>query len=262
MARKAGVWGGGRRRLLSWAPLAAALAGGGAVALAVRGARRRKRADPFADYVTRFWLSHEALRRNLGRLVDLVDRDERFDLQAFADYVSLYGRFLVVHHESEDRIVFPTLRRHGRLKSTDAAHLDRWGAEHHDVNAAGDALVTAGQRVRDGGRARLGDLRKCCQDLQQLLAPHLTSEEELFTPQHLAEMIPPEAIRDIDRQGRKLFGEEREIPLFFAHSLQPAEQKQVFAAAPWIFRRVIFPLIDRRAFPRFAPFVISSALDA
>jgi hypothetical protein len=36
----------------------------------------------------------------------------------------------------------------------------------------------------------------------------------------------------------------------------------VFTAAPWIFRCVIFPMMDRRVFPRFAPFVISPALDA
>jgi len=182
------------------------------------------------------------------------------NVAAFGDFVGLYGRFLVVHHESEDRIIFPTLRRHGRLRSTDAAHLDRWSREHHEVNALGEALVRTSGGIRDGERGPLGEIRRLSQDLEALLAPHLAAEEEVLTPGHLAEMVPARAIAEIDRQGRTLFGSERGIPLFFAHSLQPNEQKQVFRAAPWIFRRVIFPLMDRRGFSRFRPFALSPAL--
>ena len=32
--------------------------------------------------------------------------DEPFDPGAFGDFVRLYDRFVVVHHESEDRVVF------------------------------------------------------------------------------------------------------------------------------------------------------------
>lgn len=50
----------------------------------------------------------------------------------------------------------------------------------------------------------------------------------------------------------------RELPLFFAHSLNEEEQREVFGATPWIFRRVIFPVMDRRArFSRFAAFAVS-----
>jgi hemerythrin-like domain-containing protein len=240
---------------------AAGLGAAGAIAARTR-ARRQPPMDPIANYVTRFRLSHEALRRNLARFVDLIDRDEPFDAGAFGDFVRLYDRFLSVHHESEDRVVFPTLRHHGRLKSTDAAHLDRWGAEHHDVNAAGQALAHAGARVRDGGRAGLADVRRCAEDLAQLLTPHLASEEELFTRDRLAEIIPARAIAEIDREAGKLFRNERGMPLFYAHSLRLDEQKQAFASAPWIFRKVILPVMDRRSFSQFRPFVVSTALQA
>jgi hypothetical protein len=219
-------------------------------------------ADPIAGYVTRFRLSHEALRRNLKRFAALAESGDVRDTEAFGEFVRLYGRFLLVHHESEDRIVFPALRRHGRLKSTDAAHLDRWTSEHRDVNAAGEALARAGEQVASRGRAALDHVRSMSAELGALLEPHLGSEEELFTPQRLAEIIPPEAVGEIDREARRLFSSDREIPLFFAHSLEPAEQSQVFGGAPWIFRRVILPLMDRRLFPRFEPFVISPALRA
>jgi hypothetical protein len=235
----------------------------GVAAGGVMTARRRaaaRRTDPFEDWVTRFRLSHEALRRNLRHFIALIDGEASMDVAAFGDFVGLYGKFLVVHHESEDRIIFPTLRRHGRLRSTDAAHLDKWSSDHREVNVLGEALVRTGGGIRDGRGSALIEIRRLSQDLDVLLAPHLAAEEEVLTPGHLAEMVPASAIADIDRQGRKLFGSERGIPLFFAHSLQPDEQKQVFHAAPWIFRRVIFPLMDRRGFSRFRPLALSPAL--
>jgi len=234
------------------------VATGGVVAARRRATARRN--DPFEDWVTRFRLSHEALRRNLRHFVELIDGQGSIDVDAFGEFVGLYAKFLIVHHESEDRIIFPTLRRHGRLRSTDAAHLEKWSSEHREVNALGEALMRAGRGIRDGERGPLLEIRRLSQKLEALLAPHLAAEEEVLTPGHLAEMAPASAIADIDRLGRKLFGGERGIPLFFAHSLQPDEQKQVFGAAPWIFRRVIFPLMDRRGFSRFRPLSLSPAL--
>jgi hypothetical protein len=257
----AGRMRNGRHR---WVPVAASAAGvavAGAVAARWRASRANGASDaPYQGYITRFRLSHEALRRNLDRFVHLVDLDDGLDTNAFGEYLGLYGLFLMVHHESEDRVIFPTLRRYGRLKSTDAAHLDRWSEEHHQVNAAGEALVRSGQRLARSGRAGLREVREVSLELAQLLQPHLASEEELLTPGHLAEMIPPHAVGEMDREARRLFGRARTIPLFFAHSLQADEQKQVFSTAPWIFRKVIFPMMDRRAFSRFVPFAISPSL--
>ena len=81
-------------------------------------------------------------------------------------------------------------------------------------------------------------------------------------PSRLAEMVPSSAIGAIARETRKLFGGNRAIPLFFAHSLHADEQQQVFHEAPWIFRRVILRIMDRRVFPRLKPFAISPSLAA
>jgi hypothetical protein len=243
-----------------WIPIVGGALAAGGLVVGRRRAARAKEGDPIADYARRFWLSHEALRRNLDRFVTIIDRDEEFDVAAFGEYVGIFGQFLIVHHESEDEVVFPTLRRHGRLKSTDAAHLDGWTGEHRLVNAAGEALARAGQNLRGGSRAGLKDVVSRSRDLGELLRPHLAAEEQLFTAEHLAEIIPPEAVGEIDRAARSRFSRVREVPLFFAHSLAPEEQKQVFAAAPWIFRRVILPMMDRRTFPRFVPFTVSPVL--
>jgi hemerythrin-like domain-containing protein len=243
-------------------PLAAgaALAAGGLITYRLTRPRRPT-SDPFQDYLARFRLAHDALRRNLTHFMHLIDTEVPFDPAAFGAFVGLYAQFLVVHHEAEDRVLFPTLRRYGGLKSTDAAHLEKFTADHRLVNAAGETLRRLGEGLGSGGRAGLREVRRMSAELGALLDPHLSAEEELLTPGQLAEMIPPRAIGEIDGESGRLFSSARTIPLFFAHSLLPAEQRQVFAAAPWLFRKVILPLRDRRLFPRFAPFVLAPALE-
>ena len=244
-------------------PLAAgALVAGGAVAARWR-ARGALGPDPFQDYARRFWLSHEALRRNLERFLQIVERDEAVDVAAFGAFVELYGRFLLIHHEAEDEVIFPTLRRHGRLRTTDAAHLADWTSEHRQVNEVGTALERAGKAARSGERSALAEVGRVSRALSDLLQPHLAGEEQLFTAEHLSEMVPPRAIAEIDRAARRRFSRAREIPLFFAHSLNQQEQREVFGRTPWIFRKVVFPVMDRRAdFPRFSSFVVSPSLPA
>jgi len=251
---------GSRRRI--WLA-AGALVAGGAVAAGWRASRGGGLGpDPFQDYARRFWLSHEALRRNLDRFLQ-IEREEPVNVAAFGAYVELYARFLMVHHEAEDEVIFPTFRRHGRLRSTDAAHLADWSSEHRQINQAGAALERAGQAARTGGRPALAEVGRVSRALSDLLQPHLAAEEQLFTAEHLSEIVPPRAIAEIDRTARRRFSRAREIPLFFAHSLNEQEQREVFGRAPWIFRKVVFPLMDRRAdFPRFSSFVVSPSLAA
>jgi hemerythrin HHE cation binding domain-containing protein len=249
---------------------------GGAAAVAAGGLllfRRRVRGDGtegYARFAARLRLGHEALRRNLDHFVELIDRDAdghdpaghdpAFDIVAFAEFVDLYCDFLIVHHECEDRIIFPALRKHGRLRSTDAAHLDRWGVEHREVNVAGAALARAAASAGGRGRHGLAAVRRLSLELAQLLRPHLASEEEILTADHLAEMIPARALPDIGRASARLSANPRRMALLLAHSLLPEEQQAVFGDAPWIFRRVILPLADRRANSRFAPFAVAATI--
>jgi len=258
------------RKQRRWAPF---LAGGlAAVASAAVVARRRARsgreANGYALYATRFHLSHEALRRNLTRFVDLIDRDAvpseaespGLNTEAFGDFVRLYCDFLVQHHEGEDQVLFPALRRHARLRSTDAASLDRWTAEHRDIMALGAALGRAGGRVRATGRPALGELRRLAIDLEQLLEPHLVAEEELINAERLPEMIPAGEVRAIERGSARLREDGMMMAMFFIHSLSPEEQHQAFGPTPWVFRKIVLPLADRSSYPRFAPFSVTPEL--
>src|SRR5262245_14603583 len=91
--------------------------------------------DKFEAYATGLQLGHRALLRNLD--VPARETTHSAELDAF---VRRYLEFLVVHHRAEDDDLFPVLRQHGRLRTTDAAHLTRWDSEHRDVAKLADEL--------------------------------------------------------------------------------------------------------------------------
>src|SRR5262245_16153475 len=157
-------------------------------------------------YATGLRLSHAALLRNLDRFVEIGDRGFSASTADLRGFVLLYGRFLDVHHKSEDDFLFPALRTHAPLRTTDAAHLDRWSAEHRDIHVLGQELSQAAARLDDGTspaapergphptERSLRALSRVSKSLRDVLAPHVASEEAILTPQHLAEMIPEQEL--------------------------------------------------------------------
>lgn len=242
------------------------LAGGGAALVtaglvAVRLKNRAPRTDPHELYARQFRLAHEALRRNLDHFVALIESDRELDLAAFGEIVRLYGDFLVVHHESEDEILFPLLRRSGRLRTTDAAHLEHWSAEHRDVNRVGRLLGRAGAALEPAGRAKLSLIRSLSLELAERLRPHLASEEELINADRLREMVPARAIAGAGRRATLFAESPARMAAFYAHSLRADEQRQVFGEAPWFFRKVILPRVDRGLYRRGSSVALSAAVE-
>jgi hemerythrin-like domain-containing protein len=235
--------------------VASAVAGGalflGAGTIVARAVRKRTQtpSDPHAQYANQFRLAHEALRRNLRHFEVLVAKGaaERAP-ESFGELVSLYTQFLISHHEQEDRAVFPVLRRSSRLRTTDAAHLDSWTAEHRAVNAAGGALDRAAAALRGGVGSAVAEIDRLVYELENLLEPHLGAEEQLINAQRLREMVPASAIAEIEVTSRKIGGRSPMMAMFFLHSLSPGEQREVFGPAPWMFRKVILPLLDAAKF--------------
>jgi hemerythrin-like domain-containing protein len=239
-----------------WIPIVA----GGAAALVTGGLftrRARSQIDPYLLFARRFFLSHEALRRNLRQFVEIADSGRALDYRDFGQFIELFGDFLILHHDSEDQVIFPTLREYGKLRTTDAAHLDRWASEHRDINAAGAALSRVGRALPSTGLAGMTELRRLSLELSALLRPHLESEEEIIVAERLREMIPASAFRRIERGSRRLMRDPARMAVFFAHSLEPSEQTQVFGPAPFVFRKLILPRFDRKLYTRFMPFAVS-----
>jgi hemerythrin superfamily protein len=215
--------------------------------------------NAYESYTVGLQLSHLALLRNLDRFVEIAEQGPRPAPQLPA-FVRLYVSFLDVHHGSENDFVFPALRRHAAGKTTDAAHLDRWSAEHRDVHALGEQLSRDAQRI-GASPGPISMLAKTSRELKALLTPHVASEEDVLSPAHLPEMIPEkELAATIAAIGRANASRAIAMASFLATSLEPDEQRALLGDAPWIVRKVILGFIGERRMRRFRSIVHSPSI--
>lgn len=98
--------------------------------------------------------------------------------------------FLLAHHEMESRGLFPGLRTHGHLRSTDVACLDARDAEHHDIHRLTEELLATTNALHPHSATIASQARS----LMALLEPHTREEENALAPARLREMISEEGL--------------------------------------------------------------------
>jgi hypothetical protein len=103
--------------------------------------------------------------------------------------------FLLGHHEMESRALFPGLREHGRLRSTDLAFLDHRDREHQEIHKLCDALLTTANALHPHSATLARDAR----ELLDIFEPHTREEEEGLAPDRLRTMIDPAGLAALGR---------------------------------------------------------------
>ncbi|MEV0974285.1 hemerythrin domain-containing protein [Microtetraspora glauca] len=126
---------------------------------------------------------HDALRRDLERTRHaLTERPypENGQREAIADHLRWMMRYLHDHHSSEDRGLWPLLRRKA---PTAAQLLDSMEKDHADIAHAMAAVEAAAQRYAASGtdETRTG-LLDALTALDDALLPHLRREEDETMP--------------------------------------------------------------------------------
>lgn len=146
--------------------------------------------DPYRTYHEGLLQVHAELASRLRALVAIAPLDvlvpRTLDVAGF-----LHG-----HHAVEDQILFPGLRRSGRLRSTDVAFLDACDRQHREVHAIGERLAAAAREAHPRAEA----IRALVVELDGVLSEHLRDEEAGLAPERLREMI--------DRAGLDAIGHE------------------------------------------------------
>ena len=104
------------------------------------------------------------------------------------------GTFLLAHHTAESEVLFPILRREGRLRSADVAFLDPLDRAHHELHG----LCT---RMRDAGAGSAGSLARAT---LELLIDHVAEEEVGLAPERMRLLITPDVFDEIQRAGDAL----------------------------------------------------------
>jgi hypothetical protein len=101
------------------------------------------------------------------------------------------GGFLLAHHDAESHVLFPGLRRYGRLRSTDVAFLDACDRAHRELHTLCEHLLAA---TDPGAIALLAG------DTLALLRAHVAEEEVGLAPARTREMVTPDEFAAIGRE--------------------------------------------------------------
>lgn len=126
---------------------------------------------------------HRVFRQALATAPALIGGAPRGDTARAGVVASYYDnvlRFLKVHHEAEDELVWPKLRQRC---PADAVLVDRMVGHHEDVHGALDraAALVPGWAV-SADAAAAGELTAALAELGDRLIPHLDEEEERVVP--------------------------------------------------------------------------------
>ena len=108
--------------------------------------------------------------------------------------------FLLAHHAAETDILFPALRRSGRMRSTDVSALDARDREHVELHALCDRLVAAAARTAPTA----DEIAALARETRDMLRTHVAAEEISLAADRLREMVTPADLADINRQLEEL----------------------------------------------------------
>lgn len=99
--------------------------------------------------------------------------------------------FLLAHHAMESEILFPALRRLGRLRGVDCAFLDPLDRAHHELHAMAERLLAAGP-------SSTGSLAKAS---LEMLLDHVAEEEAGLAPDRMRVYVTLDDMAQIQRDA-------------------------------------------------------------
>ncbi len=164
---------------------------------------------------------HEALRRTLDTIVRVSAAPvPEGDRAAFADFCGRFTRFLRVHHDSEEEIIFPKVTEVSERASLPAyaSNVTSWRADHKKLLGGLSAFETATAQFRTGGSP------------ETLLRADEVRALDVASAEH----------------GQRVGGPQ--VLMLLVHALTDDEQKAQFSEMPWIVRKVLLKRIWARGF--------------
>jgi len=206
---------------------------------------------------------HDALRRSLDSIVRASDGPvPEGDRAGLAEFCSRFTRFLHVHHDSEEEILFPKFvevaTRAGQPAF--ASEVTSWRHDHEKLLGSLAAFDKATAEFRAGGS--LATLHRTASEVRDILYPHLQSEQTVLDQKGLAKLLHADEVLALDVASAK-HGERAGGPpvlLMLVHALTAEEQKAQFGGMPWIVRRLLLKRIWARSFRGCLKFAFNPAL--
>jgi hemerythrin-like domain-containing protein len=149
-----------------------------------------------------FLLMHQAIRKDLDGMVERardLNAAEAVMRSRFAEWIEFLWMMIEHHHENEDGVMFPTIRRVD--PSFDPS---RFEAEHQELYAKFASVcerLAALEGAADLGVARAA-LEEAVVELRAFTADHLDREEEECVAR-VDELFDPAVVQALEREGAR-----------------------------------------------------------
>jgi hypothetical protein len=206
---------------------------------------------------------HAALRRSLDTIVRVSAAPvPAVDRAGLAEFCGRFTRFLHVHHDSEEQIIFPKLVEVATRASRPAytSDVEGWRSDHEKLLGRLSAFETAIAGFRNGGS--LASLHGTASEVREVLFPHLEAEETVLGAKGLAKLLRADEVLALDaasaKHGQRAGGPS--VLLMLVHALTPDEQKEQFGGMPWLVRKVLLKRIWARSFRGSLKYAYNPAL--
>jgi hemerythrin-like domain-containing protein len=193
---------------------------------------------------------HTALRRTLDTIVRVSGAPvPDGDRAGFADFCAGFTRFLHVHHDGEEEIVFPKLTEVAARAGLPAyaEHVTGFRADHKNLLGKLSAFDAATVAFRAGGAPET--LHRTAGEVRDVLYPHLAKEESDLAAA-LAKLLRADEVIALEvasaKHGQRVGGPE--VLVLLVHALTDDEQKAQFDGMPWFVRKVLLKRIWARSF--------------
>jgi iron-sulfur cluster repair protein YtfE (RIC family) len=187
---------------------------------------------------TMMYATHNAFRRDIGRLIEMADTGSTSSAQH--EGWNNFKAQLLLHHSVEDATLWPRLRLAVANRPADLALVDAMESEHGQI----DPVLAAVDAALDEHSHALSAAAK---ELKRALGNHLEHEEDEALPLIQSVLAPADwaAFAGEMRRHQGLKGAAVYIP-WVVDGTPPAEQRDFFAALPAPVRVVNKMLWERR----------------
>ena len=194
---------------------------------------------------------HTALRRILDTIVRVSAAPiPDGDRAGFADFCAGFNRFLHVHHDGEEEIIFPKLTEVSARAGLPvyAADVTGWRADHKKLLGSLNAFEAAATAFRTGGPSET--LQRTAAEVRDILYPHLAAEEVAMSGAGLAKLLTAGEVAALEVASSK-HGQQHggpQVLVLLVYALTDEEQQAQFAGMPWFVRKLLLKRIWSRSF--------------
>jgi hypothetical protein len=177
--------------------------------------------------------------------------------EGFIDYLRCLVSVLNAHHQTEDTLAFPSFR-----EQVDAPY-DLLTEQHGLLHPMLEQARTIIEEAADASRAAepLARLYLVLRDIEELWHPHIGIEEEHFTVDRFAALMPPdEHLRLIGLfldHTRQLTGPDYLILPFLIYNLEPRLRAIFAAEMPPIVTEQLVPVVWKEKWAPMQPFLLA-----